>query len=67
MIRRTFLASVGSLALVPACRIEATGAELTQQQRAPEFSLPDQRGQVVSLASLHARGPAILVFYRGAW
>jgi peroxiredoxin len=35
--------------------------------RAPDFRLPDARGGEVDLAGLRARGPVVLVFYRGAW
>jgi cytochrome oxidase Cu insertion factor (SCO1/SenC/PrrC family) len=35
--------------------------------QAPEFSLEDQKGTTVTLASLTANGPAVLVFYRGFW
>jgi hypothetical protein len=35
--------------------------------RAPDFTLPDSAGQPVSLASLRARGPVVLSFYRGRW
>lgn len=34
---------------------------------APGFSLRDAGGTEVSLASLTASGPAVLVFYRGNW
>jgi peroxiredoxin len=34
---------------------------------APEFTLPDARGGQVSLSTLLAVGPVVLVFYRGAW
>jgi hypothetical protein len=34
---------------------------------AADFSLPDDTGKVVPLASLLAHGPAVLVFYRGYW
>jgi peroxiredoxin len=34
---------------------------------APLFTLPDARGEAVALADLLARGPVVLVFYRGAW
>lgn len=34
---------------------------------APDFALTDANGASVSLASLTARGPAVLVFYRGFW
>jgi peroxiredoxin len=35
--------------------------------QAPLFALPDPRGETVSLASLLARGPVVLTFYRGGW
>ena len=34
---------------------------------APEFSLPDADGKAVALSGLLAKGPAIVVFYRGYW
>jgi peroxiredoxin len=34
---------------------------------APPFALPDSRGNVVRLADLLARGPVVVVFYRGHW
>jgi len=36
-------------------------------QKAPDFSLPDQNGDTVSLHSVLQRGPAVVVFYRGEW
>jgi peroxiredoxin len=35
--------------------------------KAPDFSLPDSKGQVVALSTLLARGPAVVTFYRGGW
>lgn len=34
---------------------------------APDFTLPDARGQVVSLAARRADGPVVISFYRGDW
>ena len=34
---------------------------------APPFELPDQKGNVRSLASLLAEGPVLLAFHRGTW
>ena len=34
-------------------------------EQAPEFTLPDQRGKGVSLATLLGSGPAVVTFYRG--
>jgi peroxiredoxin len=36
-------------------------------EKAPNFELPNARGQNVELNSLLANGPVVLVFYRGAW
>jgi len=36
-------------------------------ERAPDFTLPDADGEPVSLASLVARGPVVLSFFRGRW
>jgi len=35
--------------------------------RAPEFSLPDQHGDIISLADRLTRGPVVLTFFRGGW
>ncbi|MFT3771404.1 MAG: hypothetical protein QM820_38815 [Minicystis sp.] len=40
---------------------------LTAQVPAPSFDLPDQTGAHHTLAALTARGPAMIVFYRGFW
>lgn len=35
--------------------------------QAPEFVLPNVRGEKVSSAELLRRGPLVLTFYRGVW
>jgi hypothetical protein len=35
--------------------------------QAPDFSLPDATGEMVTLADLLARGPVVVTFYRGTW
>ena len=35
--------------------------------RAPEFTLPDQKGRTRTLSELLARGPLLLAFHRGTW
>ena len=46
-------------------RLPATRAvELT---RAPDFTLPDHLGRPVHLADELAKGPVLLVFFRGHW
>jgi peroxiredoxin len=34
---------------------------------APDFTLPNARGVPVTLSKLLAKGPVVLVFYRGGW
>jgi hypothetical protein len=34
---------------------------------APSFTLPDQEGRLVHSQELLAKGPLVLVFYRGMW
>jgi hypothetical protein len=34
---------------------------------APDFTLPNVAGVLVSLAAQRARGPVVLSFYRGRW
>ena len=34
---------------------------------APSFTLPNVRGELISLSDLLAKGPAVIAFYRGAW
>lgn len=36
-------------------------------ERAPEFVLPNTRGEDIALATLLEQGPAVINFYRGAW
>jgi peroxiredoxin len=35
--------------------------------RAPDASLPDVTGKMQSLAEIFARGPTLVIFYRGGW
>ena len=43
------------------------GKALREGDRAPDFTLPDQKGSPLTLSTLLKSGPAILVFYRGGW
>ena len=36
-------------------------------ERAPDFTLPDQDGHPVTLSTELAKGPVLLVFFRGHW
>jgi len=46
---------------------ESGAAGLSVGERAPEFTLPNQRGEMVSLRDRLSRGPVVLNFYRGVW
>ena len=46
---------------------ESGAAGLRVGERAPDFSLPNQRGERVSLAERLSGGPLVLTFYRGVW
>jgi len=46
---------------------ESGAAGLRIGERAPDFTLPNQRGEMVSLRDLLSRGPVVLNFYRGVW
>ncbi len=35
--------------------------------KAPEFTLPNVRGESVSLSDILTKGPAVVAFYRGTW
>ena len=48
-------------------RLSTRAAPLAAGAPAPAFSLPDEQGRTVTLTSLTAQGPAVLVFYRGHW
>jgi hypothetical protein len=54
-------------ALLAACGITPRAPGPPVLGTAPEFSLKDERGRVVTLADLTQRGPALIVFYRGYW
>ena len=47
--------------------IATRGAGQVQGGVAADFALPDAAGSTVTLTSLTALGPAVLVFYRGFW
>ncbi len=36
-------------------------------ESAPEFSLPDENGNLVELKGLLAQGPVVISYYRGIW
>ena len=40
---------------------------LTVGESAPDFTLPDAFGDLISLKALRSKGPVIISFYRGEW
>jgi hypothetical protein len=46
---------------------ESGAAGLRIGERAPDFALPNQRGETVRLSERLAGGPVVLSFYRGVW
>jgi hypothetical protein len=48
-------------------RLSTRGPGIVASGMAADFSLPDDAGKAVPLSALTARGPAVLVFYRGYW
>lgn len=42
-------------------------AALKTGDRAPDFTLPDALGRMVSLSERLRGGPAVMIFYRGGW
>jgi hypothetical protein len=46
---------------------ESGAAGLRIGERAPDFTLPNQRGEMVNLRDRLSRGPVVLNFYRGVW
>jgi len=63
---RSALLAVAGSGCVAALHV-TTAATVTTDSMAPAFALPAQDGRSVSLVSELARGPVVLVFYRGYW
>lgn len=43
------------------------GTTLALGEKVPNFELPDENGEPYDLAREAAKGPIVLVFYRGDW
>jgi len=43
------------------------GRALHEGSKAPDFSLPNVRGEQVRFSEVLQKGPAVLTFYRGGW
>ncbi|MGE5190460.1 MAG: hypothetical protein ACM3NF_10425 [Gemmatimonadota bacterium] len=48
--------------------VKGSGAAgLRLGEHAPDFALPNQRGEIVRLSGRLSKGPVVLSFYRGVW
>ncbi len=57
-----------SLVIVSCFRnLETREPSIELKEAAPDFSLPTHDDQKVNLDLLLAKGPAVVVFYRGYW
>jgi len=45
----------------------AAGRAFKEGEQAPDFTLPDSRGNVVTLSQLLTQGPVVMTFFRGQW
>jgi len=64
---RRLLLFVGLTASLGIACVRTRAPSVATNTPAPAFSLPDSAGKSVSLAELTAKGPAVVVFYRGYW
>jgi peroxiredoxin len=62
-VRIRSYAAVGVLATALALPFQAQGAPLKVGDRAPDFALPDQNGNVVKLSDYVGKKNVVLAFY----
>jgi len=60
---KTLRAAVGAVAAAVVLPMLAGTAELKIGDRAPDFALPDQQGQVVKLSDFKGKKNVVLAFY----
>lgn len=64
---RSLLAAFLLLIATAAIAGQAPRTSLKVGDKAPEFSLPNGDGKIVTLAEYTERTPVVIVFYRGYW
>lgn len=64
---RSIIISLVLLAASVAAYGQVARAPLKLGDKAPDFALPNGDGKVVNLSDYTARGPVVLIFYRGYW
>ena len=64
-----FMSVLAAFLLISGCGlfVKHKGDVVPVREAAPEFTLQDQKGEVVSLGEMLDRGPVLVVFYRGHW
>ena len=65
-MRTAALVTLASSGCITALTV-TSATTTTETATAPGFSLSDQAGKPATLADALARGPVVLVFYRGYW
>lgn len=68
--RRKVGPEIASAMAEATARLTASGIAdrvLKAGDRAPEFALPNVRGERIGLGDLLGRGAVVLAFYRGGW
>ncbi len=72
-LRTRIVGGINALLVLTGVYMFIWGAKLPASEsaagmdRLADFTLPDQNEKPVQLASLYAKGPTLLVFYRGHW
>lgn len=66
MRRRGWIRAALGLPFLSAC-VSTRGPSVAETAPAPSFRLQSHLGGEVALDDLLARGPAVVVFYRGHW
>lgn len=64
---KAILATLTLMLSVLAAQAQVAKPLLKVGDKAPEFSLPNGDSKTVSLSEYTARGPLVIVFYRGFW
>jgi peroxiredoxin len=64
---RAFLNTGALLLIAVATLAQVSRPPLKVGDKAPDFSLPNGDEKQVKLSDYTARGPVVLVFYRGFW
>jgi hypothetical protein len=66
-VAHTILVSVAFILISCFPKLETREPSLEVKEMAPDFSLPNHKGEDITLDSLLSDGPAVVVFYRGHW